>query len=280
VKPENLENILRNFKRQMILAGVLRLAIILAISGIIIWTTCLPEPEGKRLLLLTAVGLLLTWILLMLGSARTAREVQAGSVLLGMGQLDDAEVWLRKAVEGFSISVRGKLLAGQQLAALCMKRQAYEEVATICRALLAQRLNRLQSVWINTRIMLADSLLYLDRVTEAYEAMRPVYDVSLSLADRIKLLPVQLRYELSAGHTESAVSSLREKIKMAELLDSAGAALVHALLAEACRQRAMTAQCGFLIERARLYHDLDKLVERYGIIAPIAGQSHPDVHRD
>lgn len=276
MKSEALENILRNFRRQMFMVHALRLAIVVVLSAVIIWTAYLPEQEGKRVLFLTVAVSVLTWVLLIIGSARTVREVQAGSVLLGMGQLDDAEVWLRKALANFSLSVKGKLIAGQQLAALFMKRQAHEEVVTICRVLLAQRLKHLRGVWINTRIMLADSLLYLDRVHEAYEAMRPVYDVSLSLADRIKLLPVQLRYELAAGHADFTVRSLKEKIQIAELLDSAGAALVHALLAEACRRRAMTAQSNFLIERARLYHDLDKLVEQYGVIAPVVGHTGTD----
>ncbi|MHC4443486.1 MAG: hypothetical protein ACYTF1_03840 [Planctomycetota bacterium] len=269
MKTETLANILRNFRLQMFMVNAFRLAIILALLAVIIWTNYLPEQQGKLVMLITVGAAVLTWVFIIIGSARTARELQAGTALLGMGQLDDAQVWLIKAVENFSLSVKGKIVACQQLAVLFMKQQAYEEVVTVCRTILSQRLHRLQSVWVNTRIMLADSLLYLNRVQEAYEAMRPVYDATLSLADRLKLLPVQLRYELATDRADSSVVSLKEKIQIAELLDSAGAALVHALLAEACRRRDMTAESNFLIQRARLYHDLDKLVQQHGSIAPV-----------
>ena len=115
----------------------------------------------------------------------------------------------------------------------------------------------------------------LDRRDEAYEAMRPVYDVPLSLLDRMKLLPVQLRYELAANHTASAVRELGEKIKVAELLDAPGAALVHALLAEACDRQAMGRQRDFLTARAWLYHDLTDLADRYELIAPLTARTRP-----
>jgi len=86
----------------------------------------------------------------------------------------------------------------------------------------------------------------------------------------MKLLPIQLRYELAADYPAAAAQSLPEKLQIAELLDSPRAALVHALLAEACRRNHMPAQQAFLAERAWLYHDLDQLAPRYPVIALIA----------
>jgi hypothetical protein len=124
--------------------------------------------------------------------------------------------------------------------------------------------------------MLAESLLSLDRVGEAYEAMRPVYDVPLTLADRMKLLPVQLWYELQAGQAIASVESLPEKVRIAELLDSQQAALVHAMLAGPCRQRAMPAESEFLLRRARLYADLEPIIQRYPVLAPIGSSPQKD----
>jgi hypothetical protein len=108
-------------------------------------------------------------------------------------------------------------------------------------------------------------------VDAAYDAMRPVYDTQLSLSDRMKLLPVQLRYELAADHSSASVNALAEKVRVAELLDSSQAALVHAMLAEACRRESMPDQQAFLLKRARLYHDLEPLAEQYALITPIVG---------
>jgi len=269
VKDDRLENILRTFKRQIFLANLLRLINLLVFLVLIIWIVQLPEPQSERMMFLVIAAAVLSWILVFINSLKNAREVRTASVLLNLGKLDDAEVWLHKTIQRFSLSVKDKILACNQLAALFMKRQAYSQAAAVCRVLLVQRLNRLRNVWVNARIMLADSLLFLNQIDEAYEAIRPLYDTSLSLTDRMKLLPVQLRYELAAGHHTSASQSLKEKVKIAELLDSPAAALVHALLAEACRRQAMTPQYNFLIERARLYHDLDELVGQFPVISAL-----------
>ena len=123
--------------------------------------------------------------------------------------------------------------------------------------------------------MLADSLLTLDREAEAYEAMRPMYDLPLSLADRMKMLPLQLRYESAGSPDGLAVESLAEKVRIAELLDSQQAALVHAMLAEACRRQSMSAQSDFLLRRARLYADLEPARRAISGSRPIASPSKP-----
>ncbi|UCD28804.1 MAG: hypothetical protein JSV03_17295 [Planctomycetota bacterium] len=271
---DDLNIMLRSFRRRLAVIRVLRIALIVLFLLAFIWADQLDEPDDKHMMFLVFAAAVLTWILLVIGSTQTGREVQTASVLLNIGKLDDAEVWLHKAMGRFSLSARGKVIACQQLAALFMRREQYAEVVLICRTLLRRRLCRLHSVWINTRLLLADSLLYMDRVYEAYQAVRPMYDVPLTLADRMKLLPIQLRYELAADQAASAVVALKEKIEIAELLDAPRAALVHALLAEACRRRNMRPQYNFLIERARLYYDLDKLAERYPILTPVVADTN------
>jgi hypothetical protein len=267
-----LDDLLRMFRKQVRLIRVVRLTLLVGTAVAVLWAAQLPRPENKRLIFAIFIGTLVIWVLMMINSARVARYVQTAGALLSLGQLDDAEVWLRRVLERFSLSARTKILACQQFASLFFRRDDHLGVVRICGELLKHKLKRLHSVWINTRLMMADSLLMLDRVPEAYEAIRPVYDSRLSLADRMKLLPIQLRYELAADHAASAVQGLPEKLQMAELLESPRAALVHALLAEACRRNHMSDQQAFLTERAWLYHDLDQLATRYPIIAPIAAQ--------
>jgi len=242
----------------------------MSLVAAVIWAARLPAPSNKRLLFAVFIGSLVAWVLMMLKSAQIGRCVRTAGALLSVGRLDDAEVWLRRVIARFSPSARAKVLAWQQFASLFFRRDDHQSVVAICGELLKHRLSRLRQVWTNTRLMMADSLLMLGRIDEAYEAIRPVYDVPLSLADRMKLLPIQLRYELAADHSSSSVQALPEKLQVAELLDSPRAALVHALLAEACRRNRMPEQQAFLTERAWLYHDLTQLAGRYPLIAPIA----------
>lgn len=261
--------LLRTFRRQVVMGQILRIGCVVLFMAVLFWALQLPEQESRWVMLVVVLGSLVVFVGIVISAARIAREVQTGTVLLTVGQLDDAEVWLRRAMERFSMSIQAKLLACQQLASLLFKRDAYREVVTVCRELLRHRPARSQRIGFNTRLLLADSLLMLDRVQEAYEAMRPVYETPLTLWERMKLLPIQLRYELAADHSSSAVTELEDKTRIAELLDSSRAALVHALLAEACHRESMTAQRDFLAERAWLYHDLHDLVNRYQVIAPV-----------
>jgi hypothetical protein len=275
-EPMSLKELLRIFRRQVRFTRIARFIILGAFFVALVWTAYQPDETGVRSFLLVAAAGVATWLLLVIHSFRLAQEVQTAGALLSLGQLDNAEVWLRRAIRRFSFSLRGKLFAGQQLASLFFRRDDFPRVVSVCRELLRHRFRGMKTQWVTTRLLLADSLLMLGRIDEAYNAMRPVYTVSLSLADRIKLLPIQLRYELAADHSESAVRALAEKVRVAELLDSPRAALVHALLAEACRREKMEPEQNYLTERAVLYHDLEEIVDRYPVIAPIVYEVRPN----
>ncbi len=265
-----LDELLRTFRQHVKLIRVARVALLAITTVAVLWAVHMPAPDNKRAMFAVFIATLAVWIMSMMNSSRLARCLRTASALTSIGQFDDAELWLRRVIERFSLSARAKLVACQQVASLAFRRDAHNDVVVICGELLKQRLTGLHQVWTNTRMMLADSLLMLDRVPDAYEAIRPVYDAPLSLSDRMKLLPIQLRYELASDHAASAVQGLPEKLQIAELLDSPRAALVHALLAEACRRNNMAEQAEFLTRRAWLYHDLNELAERYPAIAPIA----------
>lgn len=267
-----LDNLLRDFRRNHLLIRLGRTVMTALFTAAIFWMLYPPLHQHAPSLLYIALIMLAFFLCFGYVSAKLTRALHAGSVLLATGQLDDAEHWLRQAATGFSLSARLQLAAGQSLATVYFQRDRHDWVIALCRELLDHRLLRsLSHVWVATRLMLADSLLALDRVGEAYEALRPVYDATLSLTDRLKLLPLQLRYELAAEHPESAVDAMGEKIQLAEILDARRAALVHALLAEACRRREMAREQAYLTERARLYHDLEPLAEDYAVLQPIAG---------
>jgi len=265
-----LETTLKTFRRQMVALRFVRLIGAMLVGVAVFGLSTLGSVTDRRLLFIVMVTLLAGWVLVVLRSIRLAREVHTGNVLLAIGKLDDAEVWLKRGMTRFSLSARAKLAAGELLAALFLRQESYEDVIAICQELLRHPMKRLRHIWVNTRLMLADSLLMLDRLAEAHRAIVDVYDVPLTLEAKLKLLPIQLRYELAAGHTELSIQALQEKLQLAELMDSESAALVHALLAEACRRQNMPTQQAFLTERAQLYHDLDPLTDRVPAIAPIA----------
>lgn len=256
------------FRRQLTLIRVIRVGIVVAFLVAILLASGLEGTAGRRAIFLLAMAAMACWLWLAFTSVRVTRSVQATAILIATGQLDRAESWLRSIITRFSLSAHAKLLACHQLATLLLRREAYEDVVTVCRELLRAGVGGLQAAATQTRLMLADSLLMLGRPAEAYDALRPIYDQPLSLADRMKLLPIQLRYELAANHSGSAVRDLREKVRIAALLEPERAALAHALLAEACRREGMEPQRDFLARRAELYGDMVELARKYPVLGP------------
>jgi len=264
-----VQQFLSGFRRQLILVRLTRAITFAFFTIAIFWILYNPAQPDQQTAWLLGGFMIILYMLLFFSSARSNRAVQTGNILLAAGRLDDAQVWLQRAISGFSLSAKLNLAAGQSLAAVYFQREAHQEVISICRELLRHRLlRRIQNVWVATRMMLTDSLLCLNRMEEAYEIMRPLYDIQLNLSDRLKLLPLQLRYELAMNHSASAVENLPEKVKLA--LDSYRAALVHALLAEACLRENQNQPHQLLARRAQLYKDLPPLAEKYPMITTIA----------
>lgn len=274
-----VESLLRGFRRSWTATQALRGLVLMSFVAALFWTLFSPDGGGRPMLAVLMLAALGMWIGTFARSVWLVREMQASNWLMAYGRLDDAEARLGRTLAKFSLSPRTQAALFQQLAGLLFRRDRHREVVAICRELLRHRLGQFRGLMFNTRVLLADSLLLLDHVEEAYAAIRPVYNTPLSLADRMKLLPVQLRYELAAGHAGSAVTALADKVQVAELLESPRAALVHALLAEACRRQAMPVQQAYLAERARLYHDLAPLAERYPLIKPVAPSAVDEVER-
>jgi len=272
---QELDDLLRTLRRQVTLATFMRIALIVLLGAGLLWSMRLPEETGRRITMgVLAIGVLLV-ILAAVGTLKLTRDVQAGNMLMSRGRLEEAAVWLRRAIGRFTLSTQGKFIAAQQMGMLLARQDAYAQVVRLCREMLSYRVSRWRSVWFAVRVMLADSLLMLNRASEAYDAIQPVFSAPMSLLERMRILPVQLRYELASDNAASAVQDLEEKTRIAELLDAPRAALVHALLAEACDRQSMPEARDYLLQRAWLYHDLNNLAERYDLLPPLAARSTP-----
>ncbi len=221
------------------------------------------EREEQMSSALLLVGL--SWMLLMVISIRQIRRANQASVYIASGRLDLAEQQLKGALVAFSLYRQGKLLICHNLAVVAHGKKNYDAAATLCDGVLSMRKALSRNVDRLCRILLADSRLFLGEADSAAAALQPLSsgDGGLGLPTRLMLLPVELRCQTVLGAFSEAVSSLSVKIKLAELLDSAKAALVHALLARACRETGQVAAADFLLRRARLYHNLGELAQDY-----------------
>ncbi|MGB9625724.1 MAG: hypothetical protein ACPMAQ_12780 [Phycisphaerae bacterium] len=252
----DVDELLRCFHRRMAYCAATRWLVVLSIAA----AFAIPgPPDGSGASAFAAIWLvavLLGWLLLVIVSVRTARTAHLASALLSLGRLDEAEEALADVLKSFSIFRSTLLRASQQLGTLLHARQEHGQAVKVFQAILRSvrsGLRRQRSLEAAIRLMWADCELAVGNLTGAYEAFRPVYTMQLGLSERLLLLPVELRYDLAAGHARHAAGNLAEKIRLAELLESPQAASVHAMLAEACRGAGMPAQAEFLERRACLY---------------------------
>jgi len=270
---------LARFHRHMRAAAVLRWAfVVVMITGCVAFYQVGPTAQ---LGVLAVMGLAtVAWVVLGVRGVRLAGAARLGAMLLEAGRIDEAQQHLARALRAVTPLRSVKLLACHQMAVAAHASRCYRGAVALCRALLGERLGAMKSMANATRLILADSLLMLDDVRAAGLALDGLSGARLSLADRMVLLPIELRYHLAAGLEDRAVESLPHKVRLAELLDAPDAALAHALLAEACRRNQLTPQGDYLRERAALLGDLDAIVAGHpallgGLGSPPAGTEPP-----
>jgi len=259
VNTEALTQLLARFRRQMLVARILRALLGGSILGGIV-AVALVDDAARRWVVLAMIAVAALWTFLALRGLRAIRRAQAGSSLLAAGRIDEACQLLADALGGLTPLHGAEILACHQLARAARAAHRYKEGAAICRVLLAQPARTFRSIAAATRLILADCLLGLDDLQAAATVIDAVDQDQLSLADRLTLLPVELRYQLAVEHDAEVVQALPEKVRLAELLDGPEACLAHALLAEGCRRMNLTRQKDFLMRRASLLADLDQVL--------------------
>jgi len=205
------------------------------------------------------------WIMLTMLGVRQVQAANRASLMIAAGRLDLAEEHLVETLRQFGIYRASKLLACHCLAVVVHGQKQYKEAAELCTAVVALGPTRSKSVARLCRILLADCALGLGDLDGAVKALAPLRlqpitvrhrdPETLSLAEQMLLLPIEMRCLVMSGSGKRAIEDLSWRIRVAELLDSPKAALVHSLLSEACRRVGLEAKASFLQRRAELYHD-------------------------
>ncbi len=129
--------------------------------------------------LLSVVGVV--WLALNFSSARGSRLASMSSPLIAAGQFEEAEQQIDEAVRAFSVFRNVKLQALQCLAQLRYAQRRWPETALLCRAVLGPRLVSAPQLNKPCRLILADSLLEMNEVSGAWDAMSGLYAQRLSL---------------------------------------------------------------------------------------------------
>ncbi|CAN5456787.1 hypothetical protein BH09PLA1_BH09PLA1_14790 [soil metagenome] len=206
------------------------------------------------------------WIFLFLQSMRSSRLVADSPSLIAAGQFDIAEQKIDTALRSFSIFRAVKLLGLHHLAALRHAQNRWQDAATLCRALLAQRRVAGQGIGRSTQLMLADSLLELDDVPGVGNSLAHLYTQRLSLGEALSLLLVQLDFESRVGSWQNMMQGVSTKATLAELMPTNKSARAQAFLALAARKTGRDDWESWLRRRVELLVDPQELCVRRPIL--------------
>lgn len=208
-------------------------------------------------LILPAV--LVVAMILGLVSLRGSRSVAISPGLIASGDFDQAELQIAQAMRSFSIFRAGKLLSLHYLAVLRHAERRWAESAMLCRALLSERLGGLTPVGRSSRLLLADSMLELNDLPAAYEALGGLYDQHLTLGEALNLTLVQLDYLSRVGAWEQMMQGVTKKVELCELMPNRNGARCQALLSLAAKRIGREDWANWLRHRVELLVDMQQL---------------------
>lgn len=212
------------------------------------------------------------WITLGYHSMKNSRLAANSPSLIAAGQFELAEHQIEQALKNFSIFRTSKLLSLHHLAVLRHAQRRWADAAELCNALLRQRLGSLIGLSRQSRLILADSLLEMGDLNGSYQAISSLYDHRLSLAEALSLLHVQLDYLWRVNGWEQMLAGLKNKVEMAELMNTPNAARTQALLALAAKKSGREELSAWLRRRVELLVNVNELTSA----RPILRELWPD----
>lgn len=225
--------------------------------------------DGGMLVMFLVIGV---WVALSIRSVKGSRLAAGSPSLIAAGQLDEAERQIETALRTFSLFRTVKLLSLHHLALLRHAQRRYHDAATICRALLGERLGPMSGINKQSRIILADALLEVGDLRGAHEAITGLYQHRLNLAEAMNLLQIELDYGSRIGAWQQMAGNLPTKVQMAELLPTPAAARTQAMLALAATRAGQAQWAEFLKRRVELLADIKELTA----MRPILQELWPD----
>lgn len=264
------ESAISRFHRDVTLSALLRTLLVVG-ATVAMGLNLFQAMKLGGLILLVAVAAL--WVLLSYRSVQGTRLAAESPLLIAAGDLEAAEEQVEKALRSFSLFRSSKLLSLHHLALLRHAQRRWRDSAILCRTLLSQRLGTMRSIAKPCRLLLADALLEIGDLPNAYLTIAALYQERLTLSESMNLLLVQLDYESRIGAWQSMLPRGRtyRQLELAELMPATNAARAQALMALAAKRLGRSDWTTWLVRRVELLADpADLVAER-----PLLGELWP-----
>ena len=244
------------FRRDLTLGTLLNAMLLGGVFACTLLGGAFSSPSGNLLLLLVLAAV---WITLGYQSMKSSRLAANSPSLIAAGQFELAEHQIEQALRTFSLFRTSKLVSLHHLAVLRHAQRRYADAAELCSALLRQRLGSLTGISRQSRLILADSLLELGDLERSYGTIAGLYEHRLTLAEALSLLHVQLDYLARVNAWDPMLEGLKNKVEMAELMNTANGARTQAYLALAAKKTGRADLSDYLRRRVELLVNVSDL---------------------
>jgi hypothetical protein len=222
--------------------------------------------ESQPLRMVMLLGIVAAWVALSFTSARGSKLAASSPLLIATGQFEQAEVNIDQALRAFSLFRSPKLQSLHYLAVLRHAQKRWNESAALCRAVLGQRTGSMAGLGKPAALVLADSLLEMNDIRGAYEAIGSLYQQRLSLGEGLHLLTLQLDYCSRIGAWRWMFDGVGTKAQLAELMPTASAARMQGFLALAAKKLNQPEWSDWLRQRAELLADVPTMLTERPIL--------------
>ena len=197
------------------------------------------------------LALIVFWIWVSTTSARIARQM--GSIAMLTEQNPEAaENLLAQQMTRLPLQRQIRITLYHRLALIRHRQMRFHEAAVICQSLLAQPIVFATRLRISLLLIQLESLLQIADVSGAYLCIVQLKQHPLRLTDRMQLLALQTKYELSIGQCDLATTQVQQRVQLAELLPAYQCSEMHAMLALAAERSGQAELSDWLNKRAVL----------------------------
>lgn len=227
------------------------------------------SPAGLVVIMLLAFG----WIAINSISATIWRTLPHVTALIGPDP-DAAEAQLTELIKRRPLVRWVRLMLYHRLASIRHRQHRYPESAAICQSLLAQTLGPARRQRAALLLMLTEARLHCVQLPEAYTALVQLHTEPLSLVESLQRLTLQTRYEVLAGHDAAALTGVRQKLLLAELMPAEHCGAMHVMMTTAAKRAGNTQLADWLWRRAKLLCSPTQIQQLFagpfaiGVVAP------------
>ena len=264
------------FLRDLWIDSAIRWAALVGVvlaAGYLIVNNLTESTLGLAVILLMVFG----WISINTISATIWRSLPHITELIGHSP-GAAEALLAEHLKRRPLVRWIRLTLYHRLAAIRHRQQRFHESAVICQSLLNQNMGPARRQRGTLLLMLLEAQLHIGSLPGAYAALLQLHGQRLSLVESLQRLALQTRYEVLAGHDAAALSGVRQKLLLAELMPAEHCGAMHAMLTTSATRAGKSDLADWLWSRTKLLCSPEQIKHLFespfaiGVVAP------PDPH--